>query len=65
MKKFRVIVPEIHYSHYIIEAETAEQAIERFEDCEGGEVVYTEFSHEMTSDSIDPYQVTEEDSDGN
>lgn len=58
MKKFRVLIPEVHYSHRIIEAETPEEARERAG--EEGEEVYLEYSHTIEEKDPSEWECSEE-----
>lgn len=57
VKKFRVLVPEVHYAHHVVEAETKEDAIQKVMSGKG-ELDYLEYSH--NHGEIDSDQVTEE-----
>ena len=60
MRKFRVIVPEVYFSHFVVEAETADEAAEMVEDGEVTTPDETVFGYTVHNDTIDPWEITEE-----
>lgn len=49
--KWKVLIPEIHYNHTEVEAESAREAIQKAMDGEGDSVM-TEYSHTPTIDEV-------------
>lgn len=49
MKKYGVVVREVHYATYVVEADSAEDAKERYER-DGGEFYDSEFSEVLDED---------------
>lgn len=62
MKKFRVLRPEVHYAHVIVDAESPEEAREKVRDGEGEET-YVEYSHTMEERDPKDWEATEEEED--